>query len=58
MEWIKVEDQLPIKYGFIIISNGIQTSISIWDNGFEFVGLPYLGQITHWMDLPESPKEK
>ena len=72
MEWIRVKDRLPEKnklvlaYAASTARGGNSIFTGSYDNGFWFVqiaagifGLSSVGQfeVTHWMPLPEPPKE-
>ena len=55
MKWISVEDRLPEGAGHFIIHNSENLQIRIrieWFTGFDFPQ-----DVTHWMPLPEPPKE-
>lgn len=59
MEWISVEDRLPDRAGDILSYHsdwGVQ--LSHYNGGSDFIstGL-YYTEATHWMPLPEPPKE-
>ena len=56
MEWISVEDRLPGAYGRYISYNGKDIVISYSDPVRP--GLWSDEKITHWMPLPEPPKQK
>ena len=67
MEWIKCSDKMP-KYGELILAyceDGLVTSLRLnkknkywntdkWENGEELFRLNY---VTHWMPLPDKPKD-
>ena len=69
MKWISVKDKLPEYSGeFInikcskmaIISNGDYVTTSFYEDGSwvdAFDGLPLEKTPTHWMPLPEPPKQ-
>ena len=57
MEWISVKDELPEKDGLYIIYSpffNIQTRMYYKHHGDRFFGNM---KATHWMPLPEPPKE-
>lgn len=56
MEWISVEDRLPGAYGRYISYNGEDIKIRSFDPVRQ--GSWIIGEITHWMPLPEPPKPK
>ena len=67
-EWISVKDKLPLDSRNILIYSkdwgvgyGWYTDWQGWYycyyDGDEFIHIPE-NDITHWMPLPESPKEK
>lgn len=65
-QWISVEERLPFAEpgnasDAVLVSDGEYVSRAEWFN-FEGVG-PYwgyagIGNITHWMPMPEPPKEE
>jgi hypothetical protein len=54
-EWISLEDKLPEKYGMVLAF----TECGDIDVVYFFVDASWGGtdKITHWMPLPEPPKE-
>lgn len=58
MEWISVKDRLP-KNGKYLVLSGFTTdyevgiTTSYYENGEWGIG-----SLTHWMPLPEPPKEE
>jgi len=60
MEWIKVTDKLPEKpYKDVLvytILNGIYVGFYDEDFGRMSSASRHIGNITHWMPLPEPPK--
>lgn len=57
--WISVKERLPEQYKKVLVSNGEYRWVSSY---LDSVGLfyelrPFTGQPTHWMPLPEPPKE-
>ena len=60
-EWISVKDRLPDKQDlYLVYSSGTYTVQ--WFNGYEWVIYSdewafEAHEITHWMPLPEPPKE-
>jgi hypothetical protein len=67
MEWIKISDRLPIKEidnqseGVLVATE----SKSVWDGYYDYNNDTWrrsysseeLHNVTHWMRLPEPPKE-
>ena len=60
-EWISIQDDLPKDYKRVLIYSWLVLSCTAWreedtffhgDNQNRFVG------VTHWMPLPEPPKDK
>lgn len=56
MEWISVDDRLPGADGRYISYNGEDIKIRSFDPVRQ--GSWILGEVTHWMPLPEPPKPK
>ena len=57
--WVSVEDRLPEeKRRFIVRCERVGTSVGwiLWGNWMTDIG-PDAGNVTHWMPLPEPPKE-
>ncbi len=70
MEWINVKDRLPSKYGYYLTFSTQSRGVSIKANYQNLRYYPkekkftnHVGRIndfepvTHWMPLPEPPKE-
>lgn len=70
MEWISVEDRLPDEYGWFLVRDDYlagreKITMGFFEGKFNKTWTP-LDQrekidsmvITHWMPLPEPPKEK
>lgn len=60
MNWISVKDGLPEKPGrFLIYSDLGNDSSRIWVTQFldKAQGFLFAYHVTHWMPLPEPPKE-
>lgn len=63
MEWIKVEDRLPSEDMFCIVFvqmndyRNVHAGLYSKDNGFldDFYNIEV--GVTHWMPLPEPPKD-
>lgn len=55
-EWINVADRLPGAYGRYISYNGEDIKIRYFDPVCQ--GSWDIGEVTHWMPLPEPPKQK
>lgn len=61
MEWISVKDRLPEKRKDVLCCfNGIRKMVEIsWmDSTRCFLYEDIYGKVTHWMPLPEPPKEE
>lgn len=65
-KWISVKDRLP-EIGTVVLGYAKQNPFSAYDvmrvrnlgNGFEMIRYhEYASSITHWMPLPEMPKEE
>jgi len=61
-EWIKVEDRLPDVSQFVLAYIGAECPVLCnYKGDGQFLALDYviwdLGNITHWMPLPEPPKQ-
>lgn len=66
-EWISIEDRFPDKNGDYIIYTGNDSDPEVislyycgnnnWDDGTGIAKDSYYG-ISHWMPLPEPPKEE
>lgn len=73
MEWIKCSERFPQKYDYVLVCDSVEPAFNIamfngecWNFLYEncpsvcSTGLVYCvfsDHITHWMPLPESPKE-
>lgn len=60
MNWIPVEVKLPKKYEDVIVTaKGVPNAIIAWrgSSGFRDALGGHL-EVTHWMPLPEPPKEE
>ena len=58
-EWVRVEDGLPEeKQRVIVRCERVGTSVGwiLWGRWMTDIG-PHAGDVTHWMPLPEPPKE-
>ena len=62
MKWINIKDCVPIKSEKFLVTNGkeieIMTYFGDWKGSHDWGS--YNGNaidVTHWMDLPEVPKE-
>ena len=53
--WTLVEEELPEKNGYYLISNETQTWVSLWDGEkwMSVTGLYSLSDVHAWMPLPE-----
>lgn len=61
-EWISVKDRLPCKPGFYLVFVPEMARVAIYYNGYDWIvddDFYAFGayEITHWMPLPEPPKE-
>jgi len=59
MEWISVKDRLPSDEQDVIVTDGknvLQTFYAIYDSGISWGTSRWVGEITHWMPLPEPPQ--
>lgn len=55
--WIAVKDRLPDEIGKVLVIDNGKVDINSWAGKYE--GWYYANKnITHWMPLPELPKEK
>ena len=57
--WVSVKERLPEQYKKVLVSNGEYTWVSSY---LDIIGLfyefrPFACQPTHWMSLPDPPKE-
>ena len=70
-EWISVEDRMPINTDNILAFNGyggvgeydimyytVHSKIHKWAFYYDYDRSEEIVEITHWMPLPEPPKEK
>ena len=59
-EWISVEDRLPNEEGacLIVHSNGSDCGYYFADTKLFDADTYDFPEVTHWMPLPESPKEQ
>lgn len=56
-QWIAVKDRLPDEIGKVLVIDNGKIDINSWAGKYE--GWYYANKnITHWMPLPELPKEK
>lgn len=58
MSWISVKDRLPDQnHDWCLVTDGIDVTIASWDM-IHFVGaVVEIKKITHWMPIPNAPKE-
>lgn len=55
-EWISIKDRLPDEIGKVLVIDNGKIDINSWAGKYE--GWYYANKnITHWMPLPELPKE-
>ena len=65
MEWINVNDRLPSNTNDVLVINDdgrmavscyfLAKDIYVWERRDDQIGL---GNVTHWMPLPQPPKDK
>ena len=58
-EWVSVEERLPEeKQRVIVRCERVGTSVGwiLWGGWMTDIG-PHAGEVTHWMPLPQPPKE-
>lgn len=59
-EWIDVNEKLPLKTEWVLVFADGAVNCMAWNNGrWENWGEccnVIIGEITHWMPLPEPPK--
>lgn len=56
-EWIRVEDRLPESAGwYLVFYNGSEMQVAFF-KGKKWPFDNHYHTITHWMPLPEPPKE-
>lgn len=59
LEWISVEDSLPEAMMYVLIHGGIgYFDGEVWRTRMEPECPVIQWEVTHWMPLPEPPKEK
>lgn len=54
MEWIKVEDMLPEENKVVLVASSTRQDVEI---DYFFKARWMRREFTHWMPLPEPPKE-
>lgn len=58
MEWINVYDEEPSLYDCVLVTDGEFVDIGAMQSDGSFCGCDMLDEnVTHWMPLPEPPKE-
>lgn len=60
MEWISVKDKLPLLYDRVLClyeTGTMEVSFRVSKKGFCYEEFKTTGKVTHWMPLPEPPKE-
>lgn len=60
-EWVSVEDRLPEDYQRVLClfeSGTMEVSFRASVKGFCYEGFKQTGKVTHWIPLPEPPKEE
>ena len=56
--WISVEDRLPEEHTDVIVTNGSNVAYCIkYGDGF-YTNIGKWCYVTHWMPIPELPKEE
>ena len=57
--WIPVTERLPEKSGsYLVYVYGEVTEMDCWRGKWHMLGDDYTKAVTHWMPLPEPPKEE
>lgn len=57
--WIPVTERLPEKNGsYLVFVYGEVTEMNCWHGKWHRLGDDYTKAVTHWMPLPEPPKEE
>ena len=59
--WVSVKDRLPEDYQRVLClfeSGTMEVSFRASVKGFCYEGFKQTGKVTHWMPLPEPPKEE
>lgn len=57
--WIPVTERLPEKSGsYLVYVYGEVTEMDCWHGKWHMLGDDYTKAVTHWMPLPEPPKEE
>ena len=59
--WVSVRDRLPEDYQRVLClfeSGTMEVSFRASVKGFCYEGFKQTGKVTHWMPLPEPPKEE
>lgn len=58
-KWVSVKERLPEEYSNCIVWNGAYINVALyWGDGRWWpAGGYFVNDITHWMPLPEGPKE-
>ena len=66
-EWISVKDRLPKSGAYVLVYDALNELVQImlvdcdenwYDDRMRFYCKNESGEITHWMQLPEPPKEE
>lgn len=57
--WIPVTERLPEKTGsYLVYVYGEVTEMNFWHGKWHMLGDDYTKAVTHWMPLPQPPKEE
>ena len=60
-EWISIKDGLPIPFVKVLVTNGYYREISYFSNiskkWYQSASVEPISNLTHWMPLPNPPKE-
>lgn len=58
MEWISVKDRLPTDFEWCMVyTSGGYNAASFFDGTWSPLDADDAGFVTHWMPLPEPPKD-